>query len=114
MVKKGLELAPENHVLKRLAMYDNLELKDYKEGLEAAATFFSNPGIRIMYIWITLFRPFCWKLTSSMMKRWHSSTKHCPWTNRIRKSIKISLMYTKKEREFSEGNRGLQKIIWAE
>ena len=32
MVKKGLELAPENHVLKRLAMYDNLELKDYKEG----------------------------------------------------------------------------------
>ena len=44
MVKKGLELAPENHVLKRLAMYDNLELKDYKEGLEAAATFFSNPG----------------------------------------------------------------------
>ena len=44
MAKKGLELAPENHVLKRLAMYDNLELKDYKEGLEAAATFFSNPG----------------------------------------------------------------------
>ena len=31
MVKKGLELAPENHVLKRLAMYDNLELKDYKD-----------------------------------------------------------------------------------
>ena len=44
MVKKGLELAPENHVLKRLAMYDYLELKDYKTGLEAAATFFANPG----------------------------------------------------------------------
>ena len=43
MVKKGLELAPENHVLKRLAMYDYLELKDYKTGLEAAATFFGNP-----------------------------------------------------------------------
>ena len=44
MVKKGLELAPENHVLKSLAMYDYLELKDYKTGLEAAATYFANPG----------------------------------------------------------------------
>ena len=96
MVKKGLELAPENHVLKRLAMYDNLELKDYKEGLEAAATSFLIPVIRIMYIWITFISPVCWKLTSSMMKRWHSSTKHWLWTNRIRKSIKISLMYTKR------------------
>lgn len=96
ILKKGLELAPENHVLKRLAMYDNLELKDYKEGLEAAATFFFLiPVIRIMYIWITFISPVCWKLTSSMMKRWHSSTKHWLWTNRIRKSIKISLMYTK-------------------
>lgn len=43
IVKKGLAIAPENHVLKRLAMYDNFELKDYKSGLEAAATFFSNP-----------------------------------------------------------------------
>ena len=43
-LNKGLELAPENHVLKRLAMYDYLELKDYKTGLEAAATFFANPG----------------------------------------------------------------------
>ena len=25
-------------------MYDYLELKDYKTGLEAAATFFANPG----------------------------------------------------------------------
>ena len=44
MAEKGLELAPENHVLKRLAMYDNLELKDYTAGLEAAATFFANPA----------------------------------------------------------------------
>ncbi len=44
MAKKGLELAPENHVLKRLAMYDNLELKEYQAGLEAAATFFANPA----------------------------------------------------------------------
>lgn len=96
MAKKGLELAPENHVLKRLAMYDNLELKDYKEGLKQLPLSFLIPVIRIMYIWITFISPVCWKLTSSMMKRWHSSTKHCPWTNRIRKSIKISLMYTKR------------------
>ena len=43
MVKKGLELAPENHVLKRLAMYDNLELKDYKEDWKQPH-FLSNPG----------------------------------------------------------------------
>lgn len=42
-VKKGLAVAPDNHVLKRLAMYDDLELKSYDAGLEAAAAFFSNP-----------------------------------------------------------------------
>ncbi|WP_455664841.1 tetratricopeptide repeat protein [Phocaeicola sp.] len=44
VAQKGLALAPENHVLKRLAMYDDLELKEYDAGLEAAATFFSNAG----------------------------------------------------------------------
>lgn len=43
IVKKGLAIAPENHVLKRLSMYDNMELKDCHSGLEAAATFFSTP-----------------------------------------------------------------------
>lgn len=39
---KGLAMTPDNHVLKRIAMYDDFELKDYDAGLEAAATFFSN------------------------------------------------------------------------
>lgn len=42
VVKEGLELAPENHVLKRLAMYDNCELEDCRTGLEAAAAFLSD------------------------------------------------------------------------
>lgn len=43
-VKKGLAMAPDNHVLKRLAMYDDFEMKAYDAGLEAAATFFANPN----------------------------------------------------------------------
>lgn len=44
MVKKGLEFVLENYVLKCLVMYDNLELKDYKEGLEVVVIFFFNFG----------------------------------------------------------------------
>lgn len=43
VVKKGLLRDPGNLILKRLAMYDNYELKAYEEGLEAAGTFFSQP-----------------------------------------------------------------------
>lgn len=43
IAKKGLAVAPDNHVLKRLVMYDDLELKSYENGLADAAAFFSNP-----------------------------------------------------------------------
>lgn len=41
--QKGLTVAPDHHVLKRLIMYNHMELKHYREGLEAAATFFATP-----------------------------------------------------------------------
>ena len=92
MVKKGLELAPENHVLKRLAMYDYLELKDYKTGLEAAATFFANPGnpdyVYLDYVYFA-------RLLEAE-KQWYNLTKHCLWISPIRKFIKISLMCTRR------------------
>lgn len=43
IVKKGLASSPDSHVLKRLAMYNDMELKAYQAGLEDAATFFANP-----------------------------------------------------------------------
>lgn len=44
MVKKGLIKDPENHLLKRLAMYDSYELKLYDDGLKAAERFFVTPN----------------------------------------------------------------------
>lgn len=43
MVKEGLQMEPDNLVLKRLAMYDNYELEAIDEGLEAAKVFFAIP-----------------------------------------------------------------------
>ncbi len=43
IVKRALLKDPENHVLKRLMMYNNYELKQTKEGLAAADLFFEDP-----------------------------------------------------------------------
>lgn len=43
MAKNGLAKDPKNHLLKRLAMYDNYELKQYEDGLKAAERFFVTP-----------------------------------------------------------------------
>lgn len=42
LVNKALERDPDNVILKRLAMYDNYELKEYSKGLQAAQTFFDQ------------------------------------------------------------------------
>lgn len=42
MVQKGIELNGDNHLLKRLKMYNLYELKSYQEAIEAAADFFAN------------------------------------------------------------------------
>lgn len=42
-VEKGLDADKDNHLLKRLRMYDLYEMKAYKEGLEAADAFFNRP-----------------------------------------------------------------------
>lgn len=42
VVTKGLNKDPENVVLKRLAMYDNFELKNYEQGALAAEKFFGQ------------------------------------------------------------------------
>ncbi len=39
---RGLSVNPDNHVMKRLAMYNDDELKKYSEGLEIANKFFTN------------------------------------------------------------------------
>lgn len=51
VVKKGLAMAPHNHVLKRLAMYDSAELHEVSSGLEAASSFFANAtGTDFVYL----------------------------------------------------------------
>lgn len=42
-VEKGLDADKDNHLLKRLRMYDLYEMEAYKEGLEAADAFFNRP-----------------------------------------------------------------------
>ena len=42
-VEKGLATDKDNHLLKRLRMYDLYEIAAYKEGLEAADAFFDRP-----------------------------------------------------------------------
>lgn len=44
VVKKGLLKNPKSLLFKRLAMYDNYELKQYEDALKAAGLFFSNPS----------------------------------------------------------------------
>lgn len=44
IVGKGLVKDPGNHILKRLAMYNNYELKQNEAGLAAATRFFDNPN----------------------------------------------------------------------
>lgn len=39
--KKGLQLNPKDHLMKRLLMYNNYELKNYADGIEAAKNFFA-------------------------------------------------------------------------
>lgn len=43
MAVQGLQKNPDNLLLKRLLMYDDFELKKYKEGLDAAQKFFDKP-----------------------------------------------------------------------
>lgn len=44
VAKQGLAKSPDNQLLKRLALYDNYELKQYDEAIKAAGTFFTNPS----------------------------------------------------------------------
>lgn len=50
MVKKGLSIDPEHHLLKRLKMYDLYELKAYEEGLEASQEFFAQKEGNFVYL----------------------------------------------------------------
>ena len=43
MTEKGMGMDPENHLLRRLKMYNLYELKRYDEGLKAAEVFFQDP-----------------------------------------------------------------------
>lgn len=42
LVNQALKRDPDNTILRRLAMYDNYELKEYSKGLQAAQTFFDK------------------------------------------------------------------------
>ncbi|MDM8306654.1 tetratricopeptide repeat protein [Phocaeicola salanitronis] len=44
MVNKGLALEADNHLLKRLKMYDLYETKAYVEGIQAGDVFFADPN----------------------------------------------------------------------
>lgn len=44
MTEKGISMDPENHLLRRLKMYNLYEVKSYGEGLNAAELFFENPN----------------------------------------------------------------------
>ncbi len=41
MAQKGLQMNPDDHLLKRLLMYDNYELGHFSDGVEAANNFFA-------------------------------------------------------------------------
>ena len=43
MVNKGLAMEADNHLLKRLKMYDLYETKAYTEGIQASDVFFADP-----------------------------------------------------------------------
>ncbi len=43
MAKQGLALNPDDHLMKRMLMYNNYELKNYADGITAAENFFANP-----------------------------------------------------------------------
>lgn len=43
MAKQGLTLNPDDHLMKRMLVYNNYELKNYAEGVTAAENFFANP-----------------------------------------------------------------------
>lgn len=42
VVTKGLEMYPKNHILNRLSMYNNQEMKKYDDGINASKKFFEN------------------------------------------------------------------------
>ena len=44
MVNKGLAMEADNHLLKRLKMYDLYETKAYTEGIQASDVFFADPN----------------------------------------------------------------------
>ena len=44
MVNKGLAMEADNHLLKRLKMYDLYETKAYAEGIQASDVFFADPN----------------------------------------------------------------------
>ena len=44
LVDKMIVKNPNDFILKRLAMYDNYELKNYDKALTAAETFMNTPG----------------------------------------------------------------------
>ena len=44
MVNKGLSMEADNHLLKRLKMYDLYETKAYAEGIQASDVFFADPS----------------------------------------------------------------------
>lgn len=44
MVNKGLAMEADNHLLKRLKMYDLYETKAYTEGIQASDIFFADPN----------------------------------------------------------------------
>lgn len=50
-VEKGLDADKDNHLLKRLRMYDLYEMEAYKEGLEAADAFSTARKRATMCIW---------------------------------------------------------------